>query len=89
MNLDDLCVCVCVCTRVQAVPSLITPFLHPQHLAANWKYIQSSKRTIIHIPSLGSFLAAHTHLIQQQSSPVSPLCCSSLWPWWRHSVSFK
>nr|XP_046249615.1 IQ motif-containing protein H isoform X2 [Scatophagus argus] len=48
-----------------------------QYLAANWKHIQSSKRTIIHIPSLGY---SHSQRLKlrgfdiQQNIQISRLC---------------
>uniref|UniRef100_A0A3Q3VNS2 IQCH-like ATP-grasp domain-containing protein n=1 Tax=Mola mola TaxID=94237 RepID=A0A3Q3VNS2_MOLML len=46
------------------------------HLATNWKHIQSSKRTIIHIPSLGSFLRLlHLRGLEiLQNVQISRLC---------------
>ncbi|XP_037834285.1 IQ motif-containing protein H [Kryptolebias marmoratus] len=48
-----------------------------QHLAANWKHIQSSKRTIIHIPSLGFSQSQRLKLRSYdilQNTQISRLC---------------
>ncbi|XP_056273437.1 IQ motif-containing protein H isoform X2 [Pseudoliparis swirei] len=48
-----------------------------QHLAANWKHIQSSKRTIIHIPSLGYSQSRRMNLRRYdilQNIQISRLC---------------
>ncbi|XP_037622885.1 IQ motif-containing protein H [Sebastes umbrosus] len=48
-----------------------------QHLAANWKHIQSSKRTIIHIPSLGYSRSQRMNLRRfdvLQNIQISRLC---------------
>ncbi|CAG5957946.1 unnamed protein product [Menidia menidia] len=48
-----------------------------QHMAANWKHIQSSKRTIIHIPSLGYSQSQRQHLRRLdilQNVQMSRLC---------------